>query len=1227
MNRFKSKKKGAKDDSSSARPSLESESSFNLFRRGKKNQEQEQKKDVDLTTALPSEDDFRTSLLMSGLSARFSMLREQDDPNTKIGKASDDSVLFPNRQSRLAGLGFSGTDLGDIAEVQSIKAPPFLRTDSVASTDSGAMMTRSKPTESNVLFGGRQKVYKISAGVSSSRNLGDGMTGRTLYDDDVPMSAFQRWRQTEKGRERDTQGPDDGIEDHPRTSDGERTMEDSSFMMRSESPLPHGYNRKRETSSTTSSTPSGGRNSTAATSIVSQPTAFTKDNSSQASTAISSATSTPALERHVTRTRRLYEQGLTQDLQEQQHSVLSRVDTLTRRPVGARTPEVGPSSPSPTMQAFPDRFAAYGSERRTVLSKGSAPNLRSMSPPATGLPKGSMNLNTRVSNQTDSRGAFSPPLSPPISDAGTGDLSLHIQPQDHGKATAMNVFQKPLSPYDDTKYAERQRQLQQGRDTPTNRFRDESIFAMPNRSQSAASSTRKGSSETKTIAVSPKTSATSYGDPVPATFFDETIESPILNDHIIASPISPQLRLERPSDNDHPAFRQSTAPAPLALPSHAGQSQLPRPGSSYLTVDTHPAMVTDSPTLGPTGGLNCMVRQHLRSGSDVSSIYGPQIELPVSGNRLDAAPTSRPLWEEQDWDVSQGHDDERSPAPKPDPSQPTTTDAPSTDSSKPMTFLESPRSPDEEDEFANQLANARRRVREKLTSFVETDNVPAALAFSPPLSAEPAADLPLPPSRSNPLGILRGKGSLGSLIDRGRDAAPKPLKESGGDYDREARLQEEENAQPSIRAFRQARRELQKGKEFDTMTKRSPQPHAGQFTTPSIPETPLPTANGGNKELARTESMDRLPSAIRQQPQMNHGQRQGMPPPPPRSRSRPSRDRSGSENSEGSGRSQSRPPFKPKDNSTTVDDQHRPKDVLNHSSMRVAPQLGLPGTDVRRSPIMPPTGSSRNGRPVANSPHVEGVNPGVKQMPGRSVAEPSSATTSPLSLRSGQIEGSRSAFQPNGTGGSAPITPSSSMARRPSIPTAVKSNTNGSTVTDSIKRVVNKRDISEPTFLMSTSRVPTTSLPQSATEAREDRVRGGNDGDYGAPPPLPPVNPRRRNDSRPRTVVNGLTGRNGEAGNVALSASTPHLPLAPSPTSAFAESRIEERHSPFSSKDDAFQRKLRKANSELRMDVRAAGPPKRASPPQVAVGPPAGRAVVMAPSKRGPPSHLPGGMF
>lgn len=1203
MNRFKSKKKGAKEEVFDPRPSLESESSFSLFRRGKKNQEPEEKKEIDLTSALPSTDDFRTSLLMSGLSARFSMLREQDDPKSKLGKASDDSVLFPNRQSRLADFGFAnGAGLGDIAEVESIKAPSFLRRDTTASNDSGSVMTRSRPLESNVMFGGRQKVYKIAAGSSSTRNL-DGMSGRALYDDDVAMSSFQKWRQAEKDRGIWTE-----IGDNDDGNDMKAT-EDNSFMTRSDSPPPHGYDRKRETSSTTSSTPSGGRNSTAATSIVSQPTPASKEGH-PIQTSASSASSTPALDRHNTRTRRLYEQGLNQDLQEQQHSVLSRVDTLTRRPGGARTPDIGPNSPSPTMTTFTDRWAGFSNDRRTVLSKGSAPNLRSMSPPATGSLNGTMELNTRLPNAADAKaGFFSPPLSPPISDAGTGEqVNLHIQAKDHGKATAMNMFQKPNSTYDDSKYAERQRQLQQGRDTPTQRFREDSIFSAPkSRSGSAASIQRRDSNfKAADHSVSKQVDLAGQQDSASTNFFIEPLESPILNEHIFSSPHSPQVRLERPSDQDHPAFRSVNPP--LAFPLKADEQQ--SADASLLAISPKAGMLADSPTLGPTGGLSGMVRQHLRSESDVSSIYAPQSDVQFSPRRLDDIPVPRKAEEEIVVEPSAL----RSKPSMPRLEEDSTLAFPETQGSS----LESSRSPDEEDEFASQLANARRRVREKLTSFVETD----ASYFSPPLMADPAADLPAPPSRSNPLGILRGKDSLGSLIDRGRDATPKLARDNSAVHDTEAQLNDEEDAHPSLKAFRQARREMQRRKEHESGTRQATQPQNGQFSSPLM-DRHMPMVDSGRREPRHAPSRERF--------QGEPGSASEVPAPPPRSGSRIARDRSGSEDSDGSGRSRSRPSQR----SPNDGRQPMPSEMLSAAAPRknTARSPGLPGTDVRRSPVVPPNGAFQNGLRLA-AQHGESIatSTSLKGLPGRSLTEPASAGQSVASSRGGRFEPPRAAPPPNGVMRSGSSTPTIPPSRRPSNAPQPQTSANSSTLTDSMKRVVNKKDISEPTFLMSTSRVPTTNLPQSATDAREARSRSGSIADAGSPPPVPPVNPRRKRDSsRTRTLMNGfMGGRRGDESDKAMqhSMSTPQLPLDPPPLAPFAQSHNEDRNSAFSISDDEDEKpnrsKLRKAASELRMDTRAGfTSSRRVSPPQVAVGPPAGR-VVMA---RGSSPNMPGGMF
>lgn len=1272
MNRFKSKKKG-KDESAGVRPSMESESSFSLFRRGKKSAEQEVKPEIDLTSALPPSDDFRTSLLMTGLSARFSMLREQDDPNTKIGKASDDSVLFPKRQSRMTEFGFNaGLGLADIAEVESIKPPSFARVDSFASEDSaGNVMNRGKPTDGNNLFGGRQKIYKIAAGASSVKNVSDGgMSGRAVYDHDVAQSSFQRWRLAAK--ENRPLAEDERDDENGRgISDETRRTEEDSFIIRPESPPPSGYNRKRETSSTTSSTPSVSRTSTAATSIISQPTVSAKDWQSLQAAAPSSASQAPVPERIVMRTRRLYEQGLTQDLHDQQTSVLSRVDTLTRRPGGSRTPDLGANSPSPSIQSFADRF---GGERRTILSKASAPNLRSMSPPTTGSSIGTMDLGIRIPSTAESKSTTflaSPPLSPPMSDTGEHS-QLPIQAKDYGKATAMRVFQKPVQAYDDSKYAQRQVQLQQGRETPTQRFRDDPNAPLPHVSSTSSTSSTKLQEE-----------------PISEASADEPLDSPIFNEHLRLS-ISPQVTLKRPSDHDHPAFRTSAMPSALALIPHANNEPFARSGTSGgLTVNTKQASTGDSPTLGPNTGLSGMVRQHLRSESDVSSMYGPTSGGPDSGSPLDtreSTTTRKNPWEDQDWNLSNGREDERSPAVKADFSSQRPNEF------KPSGSIGDHMENDEEDEFASQLANARQRVREKLTSYVDPDGL------SPQLYEDPTREMPPPPSRSNPLGILKGKSSRGSLVDRNRDApqsktskmlglgsatmtashspidqifeeddrVPSATVKGGANSTREphtadmggildaedrAQLEEEQNAHPGLRAFRNAKRELQRQKELEMLAKHQAQ-KVGPINPPAL-EPMSPTARGVGYGRQRTPSVERQPQPVHYQSRTpGEEPRGGMPQArmPPRN----DRERSGSEASEGQGQPRGRHP-RLRNNSTPYEAQQRQLELRSASgprmpTMRSPPgrsppgQPGLPGTDIRRSPHMPPPGYPPN---VPSHPSVSMQNyqldrsnsaGNLRLQPVRSGPESAgmSAGPSPLATEgpSRVMEGpSRVPFHLKDMSGSAPSTPTFSPPRRPSVSTNPQFSTATSTLNESLKRVVNKSDISEPTFLMTTSRVPT----MSVNEAQESRSRSssisksGGTTDYGVPPPLPPVNPRRkRESSRTRTMFSGILGRKSDEADSAVSVSLPHLPLAVSPAASLSEARSEFSDSDQESKQG--RRRVKKISSEARIDLRANnGPPpmipKRAERnPHAAVGPPANRQIITSNLHKSP-AGMQGGMF
>ena len=818
-----------------------------MFGKSKKSRDDEVGKPFDITSALPPSDDFRTSLLMTGLSARFSMLREQDDPNSKLGKASDDSVLF-RRQSKL-DFAFSG-GLHDIAEVESIRAPQFARFDSFHSDDAasmnGSIMSRGKPTEGNNLFGGRQKIYKITAGNGSKPG---GLPGRALYEDDVAVSAFQRWRQTEKERS---------------------SLEDYQVHHNADLDGHLDYNRKRGTNSTTSSGPPASRISTAATSVASQATPSLKD--SLSSTIPTPIAGTPILERSVTRTRRLYEQGLNQDMVDQQSFAQSRMDTLSRqRTLGNRTPDSGPGMPSPATASYGDRAP----ERRQMLSKASAPNLRSFSPPATTPSHMSPAESGGRFPGPEQKTAFggTPPLSPPISESEDYP-ALAIQPNDRGKATAMGVFQRPAQQYDESKYALRQRQLQHGRETPTGRFRAESNASVPtSRSRSSSSLHRVPHDKSEQAPV--MTEPTVHEEGSGRTFFDDGDDS--FSPYGSLNPRTGlQMPLERPNDHDHPAFRKSALPTPLTL--SAQNSKTPSPTSDrndFLTVDPAQMDSEDSPTLPDGAGLSGMVRQHLRNESTTSSVYpqdndsdihvqlhNPDVKRSVGGPRNESGDWGL---DEADWDLSYG-DGREPPRSHPIPPPQPTRAAPEPSGRQQGS---SPEPGAEQDEFAKYLADGARRVREKLGSFVESDSGASTPVVPLSESALPSRET----SRSRPtgLGMLRSKSSRGSLADRTREQrersrsrppkfavgnsainslpSPKPAMDLGDDFRREEsptpddkssdRRPSDENIHAGLKAFRLARRELQKMKEMELQQRyNGPQDSPGRNRAPSQPGSP-----------------------------------------------------------------------------------------------------------------------------------------------------------------------------------------------------------------------------------------------------------------------------------------------------------------------------------------------------------------------------------------------------
>ncbi|KAG6224871.1 hypothetical protein E4U26_003447 [Claviceps purpurea] len=926
MNRFRTKKKARDDASIGGRPSIDAEPSgpFRMFGK-KKTQDDEPKPEVDLAAALPSSDDFRTSLLMTGLSARFSMLREQDDPNSKLGKASDDSVLHPNRQSKMGGYGGLGSGLDDIAEIESLRAPQMGRYDAYQSDDAssttGSVMSRAKPNEGNNLFGGRQKIYKLTAGSRA------GMSGRALYEDDVAQSSFQRWRQAEKEK-------------------NAAAVEHHNGAFEAETPLD--YNMRRETSSTTSSAPSIARNSTAATSITSQPSSIKDTHSGM---------SLPGLERNVTRTRRLYEQGLTQDLHDHQSSSLSRMDTLSKQgSFGTKSPDPTSAVPSPTASTFGDRVT----DRRTVISKASAPNLRSFSPHTlnssqTSPAESAMSKFTR-SDQKSSFGS-TPPLSPPISETEEPS-ALATQVGDRGKATAMGVLNRPSMQYDETRYAQRQRQLQQGRETPTLRNASgPATSSTPSMRQRSRSSSAQRTTIERTgppkapLPTIPVNIAAQMEVPGSTVFDDSDHPLVTKSKRPDLSVIPPQLMIKRPDDHDHPAFRKSALPTPLILSSPKSPDSQGFPTAAAA----QSAPPEDSPTLGPNGGLSVsgMVRHHLRNCSGASSMYGAASHETEPDEKERLGDLSRKSSVEMKTDDGGEGDDGGDDGDV------------------------------DRDEFAQHLADGARRVRERLNTYVESDNDHSA----PPTPPQSEQNKDFNPPKSSGFPTLIPKSSRGALFDRsekdrgramglkstgshhgytdGRGPSPRNTSSSRGPSRNRAETIDQgeigtakagENMHVGLKAFRQARRELQRMKEAEVQNRHeqrsSPsQERAAYSRTPSYENGPPPAL------------FNRMP---RGDDQLAYGGRSRA-----ASRAASERDRSGSEASNGACNFSRGPRLR---NGSVTYDEHFVK----------AGASGVAGPDVQRpileSPSRSHTPYMANGPPPAamamspgsHGPHAHG---------------------------------------------------------------------------------------------------------------------------------------------------------------------------------------------------------------------------------------------------------------
>ncbi|KAI9050998.1 hypothetical protein LZ554_005108 [Drepanopeziza brunnea f. sp. 'monogermtubi'] len=1311
MNRFRAKRKakdGAPDtlvrvstDSDVPPPPVKASKTFRLG--GKKVQEPEPKPEIDLSTALPSTNDFRTSLLMSGLSARFSMLREQDGPESKVGKASDDSVLFSKRQSRYNDFSFSAQNLTDIAEVSSLNGsirPPFAygRTESFAGLGSewygsdadsthGSIMSRAKPGEGNNLFGGRQKIM---------------MGNRALYDNDVSQSAFQKIR--EKGRELKEQ-----------ESQLEEVEAESS---RPRSPPPPGYNRNRDTSSTTSSVgPSITRSSTAATSFTSQRTPSLNGGHAPSTPAMAG---NAGLERSATKTRRLYETGLDNHLHEQQFSAMHRIDTLTRqRTLGANTP---PTGISPIYgQAPADRW------ERSITGKQSMPNLQTASPPLSGTTMGTFDFGVRKNSNAGSKpyGMASPPLSPPMTEYDRQGI-LPLQPNDRGTATAMGAFSKP-APYDDIKYSQRQIQMQQDREAPApprknsvpralipqkeqqqqqeqqlgnmKRAGFEATHAPP---RSRSNSSARGALFTQDRILGSPTSKSSVAENE-ATSLGNFLESPDSasapsNDFSTEpsrhknypKPLDlsqmflqdQRSRIQRPDESQHPANRprvdqNNAAPIPALIPANMRPISVP---SVQLPVD--------SPTL-PGTGLSGLVRSHLRSDSTTSSVYGgPLSASPVSGFPTDSREsvphseysTKNNPWENDDWDRESNYGEDTtanlldkeaaSPPPCSGSVRLPKVDSPGKASweremKSRHTREASTETQKEDQEFRNELASRKRRVKEVMQSLQESES-----RSTSPMPPHPS-DFPKDAhqAKNNALGLLKTKTSKGSLAPKTKEAGTsKAMKllgignatiSSGSGLSpspRNPRFEDcpwtkedeelepvcgSESTPPQDRACREARRAAPRDRERQVAMRH--QRRAGQGDTQDWPvqrkegERPRPgiqriddswVKKNSSIENSRMEDSvcsrmensrldnqmensrveprsrypeqaaathmtppHRTPSRDRKYPPLTYANRNGgtvqesreirgasrsASRPPSTAPSNASRDRSGSDASCGRSKSRTgtrRDDLGPSMAEGTTQAELEDRGLYPPTRLMPKPPPGV-GHPASPSPLHSPM-MTRSNSQSTTAGYFEQMPSLQMNMEGFDIgSSPRPSPSAPF------VANATPALSQPSQAGSGTNTPASQEPQGPIRPTMRK-------------KSINKSDISEPKFISSTSRMPTVDLPS-----------GLNGTELNAPP-IPPVNPKRR---QTRTMFGGLMGRRDDD------------EVQPMPTATQSTEEISTFSADEGENKSKTRGRLRKSSSEGgNLNARARQAANAASSPPMPETSPAGS---------GPPLHpVVGAMF
>lgn len=1123
------------------------------FKRGKKLVPEPKQPTVDIATALPSSDDFRTSLLMPNLSARFSMLREQDDPTSKIGKANDDSVLFPKRASRLNLFNRNGlTDIAEVASLHGSVRPAFAsKVDSYASsdgygTDDGYLMNRPRPTEGNNLFGGRQKIYRIPLGTRNSsgdatghENGGmtamKGMGGRALYGDDVASSAFSKLAHPDPERR-------DGSSESP--SGRSSQVPDSPPMT---------YNQNRETTSSTTSVPVDPRISTAATSVVSQrsgsgATGTTVGSSPSAPASAVAAASAAPVDRPATKSRRLYGQGLDQHIHDQQSSAMHRLESLQRQRAGGASSWPRNRSQPRSGSNLHDRYQRAGAAHMG----GPA---RAASPPPSGSPSRLKEFNlgwtekdpSTASSPSEAGYFRPPPLSPPMSPVPDPTLVAALEPNDVGKATALGAFNKPRQQYDEQQYLERQMQLQERRRTPPmpppwaprTRSIDPPTTDRPRRDSPVSPLSRSNSMETGP-ANDPRriVSEIDHGDPPARGSSDQTQSDHAESFLAAATPsdlgsprgefglgnqFSPPASSthhppprwtfehplpEKPRDIDHPIHR---LPPPVDRPNSPPERAIPlsretptRQTSETISVDQGRLKEpdTDSPTLGPANrvvGLNDVVHTHLRNESGQSSVY-------------------------------------------PEPSPPL-------ESRFPDDLRREYFPPHQDPEVRSSETFFRQSTWEGVglptTQATAGDGRPVPVAVPPPLSLRARHVLehhhspqvqPLlgPESRDRTVGRIVGPPGM-----PGAGPAPTWQDQLKAHHTRGGSTETEKERESFAHELAERRRMVQDNlKSFVESESRSTSPIPGNRSSEHSPPKTGTSFGMLRSKTSKGSMAGRPEHSSKAMKMLGIGAGPGM-----SNASLPSRPEHLAEYDEQQTANRSSPdlriPAQPRLNPPDSRQHHVPIHSLRRAeqSDHEFSDRGLDGRHGRlatldtqaraAAPGYHPSGAQARmynnfSRPPADPGHSAAPpsvlsrfrsnsranGPGYVEQRGHLAGHPTPMDTSPSSTRSGYSTPSHEP-SPN-----APVMTTPFMI-------APSQSTGTMRVPAHRKRSINKQDISDPTFISSTSSISTIDLPPGAS------LSNGMDPEFPGPslvlpPPIPPINPRRRRTQTLRQALGRL---------------------------------------------------------------------------------------------------------